>query len=319
MINAQNVVVFDNAGIPSIMVKFNKCKNSDLFKGGSDVTHPMFIINDEEVDEIYISKYPNTIINGKAYSLPFMNPTTEITYEQAQEACFSKGEGWHLLTMPESAFLVLDSKRKDTLPHGNTNWGKYHADESESGEVSQYGKTLTGSGPTTWAHDHTENGVYDLCGNVWEFIAGMRLLNGEIQIIENNNAANPVDTSFESPLWKPVLFDGKPTRFDIIDDEIMLTTENSDDNDWTGCRWKELQVDIEVPEILKALSLYPADEKDGEAGLWVDNDGEVLPYRGGSYISTSNAGVSALYLSNPRTSTGTGIGFRSAFYRKAGN
>ncbi len=93
MINARNVVVFDNEGIPSIMVRFDKCTNADLFKGGSEQMHPAFIIDGKEVDEIYIAKYPCTLINGKPYSLPYTKPATDIDFDSAARACFSKGEG----------------------------------------------------------------------------------------------------------------------------------------------------------------------------------------------------------------------------------
>ena len=48
--------------------------------------------------------------------------------------------------------------------------------------------TLTGSGPARWRHDHTAHGIADLCGNLWEWQAGLRLVDGEIQIIPDNDA-----------------------------------------------------------------------------------------------------------------------------------
>lgn len=318
MINARNVVVFDNAGIPSFMVKFDKCTNADLFPRGSEQTHAAFIIDGEEVDAIYISKYPCTMINGKPYSLPYTKPATEITLDEAAAACFSKGEGWHLLTAPEYALAALESAKNNTLPRGNTSYGKSHSHPNEAGECYDGYRTLTGSGPATWAHDHTPYGVHDLCGNIWELIAGLRLQDGEIQVIENNNAANPVDMSGTSPLWKPVLADGEPTRFIAEDGEIKLTTEG-DSEDWDGCAWRDLEIDIEAPELLKALALYPPDIENNESYLFVDGSGERLPYRGGSWNSTSSAGVFALHLDSPRSGVGTSVGFRAAFYSKAEN
>ncbi|MCF8018335.1 MAG: formylglycine-generating enzyme family protein [Vallitaleaceae bacterium] len=316
MINADNVVVFDNTGIPSIMVRFKKCTNADLFPGGSNETHPMFIIDGEEVDEIFISKYPNTIINGKAYSLPYKEPATNIKHDEAAEACYSKGDGWHMLTAAEWAYLALESKRNKTLPHGNTNWGKDFNHPEEAGVCYDGSRTLTGSGPATWAHDHTPFGVHDLCGNIWEMISGLRLLNGEIQVIENNNAANKIDTSRKSDLWKPVIHEGKPTRF-VIDDEcnVKLTNEG-ESGGWDGCRWDELTTDIEVPETLKALALYPVDDEEVSSWMFTDTEGERLPIRGGSWYFTSGAGVFDLNLNNPRSGSNYFIGFRSAFYRK---
>lgn len=62
------VAIYDNAGIPSIMHRFRRVTNKELF-GGSDAVHPAFIIGGEVYDEIYISVYENTMINGKPYSL----------------------------------------------------------------------------------------------------------------------------------------------------------------------------------------------------------------------------------------------------------
>lgn len=39
------------------------------------------------------------------------------------------------------------------------------------------------SGPVTWNHNHHGDGICDLNGNVWEWNAGMRLVDGEIQIM----------------------------------------------------------------------------------------------------------------------------------------
>lgn len=65
------VAIYDNAGIPSIMHRFRRMNDKDLFHGGKDKPHPAFIIGGEVYDEIYISVYENTMINGKPYSLPY--------------------------------------------------------------------------------------------------------------------------------------------------------------------------------------------------------------------------------------------------------
>jgi hypothetical protein len=317
MISVQNVAVYDNAGIPSFMVKFAKEQNKDLFPGGSETTFPAFTVNGEEV-EIFISQFPNTIYNGRAYSWPHQRPATNITYEEMMAACFSKGEGWHMLTAPESALMIHDSKRKNTLPHGNTYFGKDWNHQEEKGIVFDNGFTLTGSGPATWTHDHSIFGVHDLKGNIWEMIAGLRLMNGVIEIIPDNNAAATHDYSKQSKLWQPILHNGDPVKFAIGDEAITLTTGEIE-KEWNGCRWCDVQSEIEVPEIIKALSLFQTDEKDGQAYLFVDTDGERLPCRGGGFHSTGNAGLGALNLGNPRSSSYVDVGFRSAFYRKTGN
>ena len=148
------VAIYDNAGIPSIMHRFRRVTNKELF-GGSDAVHPAFIIGGEVYDEIYISVYENTMINGKPYSLPLQEPVTNITMEEFAEACFSKGEGWHCLTAAEWGLLADTSLKLGTLPHGNTNCTHWHGDDKEQGaNIEDSYKTLTGSGPATWTHDH---------------------------------------------------------------------------------------------------------------------------------------------------------------------
>ena len=206
------VAIYDNAGIPSIMHRFRRVTNKELF-GGSDAVHPAFIIGGEVYDEIYISVYENTMINGKPYSLPLQEPVTNITMEEFAQACFSKGEGWHCLTAAEWGLLADTSLKLGTLPHGNTNCSHWHGDDKEQGIIIEDSyKTLTGSGPATWTHDHTASGVHDLCGNIWEFARGVRIKNGALWTAKNNDAALPeTDLSECGDGWKPITdVEGRP-------------------------------------------------------------------------------------------------------------
>ena len=321
MINASNVVVFDNRGIPSIMVKFERPQKDP-------VTPKTFIIGDMVVDAIYISKYPNTVINGRAYSLPMVDPAANITFNEAVEACRAKGSGWHLMTAVEWEYILNDSREKNTLPHGNTDWGKdyYHEEEKGEREGCGYGRTLTGSGPATWYHDHTVYGVSDLNGNVWEWLAGLRLMEGNIEHIQNNDAAlHDIDLSRDSKAWQAVEINGHPARFTACDGEIKIVADDTQDEpDFDGVPWKDLQVELkEVPEALKDLGLVldwdkRKEEIEKEAYIWIDTNGERLPLRGSSFNNTSHSGPSALLLHYPRSFSHGHVGFRSAFYEVNG-
>ena len=158
---ADNVVIYDKAGIPSVMVRFSRVTDNDLFIGGSHRPHPAFIVDGKAYDEIYISKYPNTVINGRAYSLPMMKPEVNVTYDEAVNLCRAKGEGWHLWTAAERGLIANICHKNKVFPHGNTNCGNWHRDDSEKGKTYDGGyKTLTGSRPATWNHDHTPFGVF---------------------------------------------------------------------------------------------------------------------------------------------------------------
>lgn len=308
------VAVYDEAGIPSIMRRFKRMTNKELFDG-SDKPHPMFVVGGEVQDEIYISVYPNVIINGKAYSLPMQKPAVNVTLEEAEKACFTKGEGWHLMTAVERGFLANLCYKHGTLPHGNTNYGKYHADHSEKGECFDGCKTLTGSGPATWNHDHTVFGVSDLCGNVWEWFRGLRLMDGVLQVAKDNDAAMNIDLSRESQNWQTMLADGKPICIDAT--EGIRFTNNGEgidgDGEYDGCEWEDVEFDFGRTEQMIELGLFPGEPK---AYMYADTGDERLPICGGSWAGGAFAGVFDVSLSSPRSYSGSSVGFRSAFYRK---
>jgi hypothetical protein len=95
---------------------------------------------------------------------------------------------------------------------------------------------------------------------------------------------------------------------------ITLTTEQPDQY-WDGFRFNDLQSEIEVPDILKALALYPADDEQVDGYFWLDTEGERLAYRGGGWPYTSLAGVFCMNGAYPRSYVDPGIGFRSAYIR----
>lgn len=310
----ETVVIYDDYGIPSIMRKISKVTDAELF-GGANKTHPAFIIDGEEYDEIYISVYPNCVINGRPYSLPYMKPWTDLTNDEAAKACFSKGDGWHLMTAAEWGLVANICNRDGTYPHGNTKNGKYHADPSEEGATFDggAGKTLTGSGPATWTHNHKPDGIHDLCGNVWEMIRGLRIINGKIEVAKDNNAALDIDLTEAGDDWQPLTApNGKPINFSVGDD-FKFTTDEPEDG-YNGTEWENVYSDFGFSDELKELALYPGEDN---AYLYVDStEGEYLPYRGGHWSSGTDAGVFCASLAYGRASTSSTVGFRSAYFKK---
>ena len=194
-------VIQDDVNLPSFMIPFNKRTNAQLFDGGSQKTHSAFIVDDVEYKRFFASKFINCIVGGRAYSWPGMDPAVNINYDQAMQACNAKGTGFHLLSMPERAVIDHLIYKSGFIPRGNTNYGKSHvsgysyeageqtADESDGSGGRRTTRTATGSGPATWFHDGTRNGIADWVGNVWKWASGMRIVDGEIQIFVGNAAA----------------------------------------------------------------------------------------------------------------------------------
>lgn len=343
MSGGKNTVILDDLGMPSIVVPFPKLKYSDVIAGGSQDVLPAFIVDGAEIDVIYQSKYQNIVINNRAYSLPMKDPAVNINFDAALSACKNKGAGWHLQTNALWAAIALWCKKNGTMPRGNNNYGSDHSAPHEKGiptikETSgsfRPLRTATGSGPASWYHNYDLSGIADLNGNVWEWCSGMRLQNGEIQIIPNGNAmkldSNMGATSTE---WKAILpngtlvdpgtagtlkvdYTGAPTagtpNFHITD---ALVNQQADDTPYGYKTFETLTAKsgIEIPQLLKGLGMFPVDANHGGDGFYFRNNGERLPLRGGGWLSTSYAGVFYVYLGNPRSYVGAYIGFRSAFY-----
>ena len=306
----RNEVLFDKKGRPDIMVAFTP----DELGLPSE-------LRGKTVKEYLISKYPNTIIDGVPYSLPFQKPATNVNHDEAIELCQSKGPGWHLLTNDEWAALARQSWENDTIPTGNTRNGHSHSHPEQTGTTYDgSGKTLAGSGPIQWNHDRTAEGVADLVGNVWEHVGGIRFLNGQVQVIPDNGAAAGADQSENSKEWQAIYTaDGDPIYFNPVDGEIFVQPCGAIEKDCDGVRFTELHAsEIDVPDKLIELGLYPPQEYEGDDYFWVDNDGERCVYRGGSWYSGEDAGLFSLSGSDPRSISGTLFGFRSAYVRYSG-
>lgn len=209
-----NEILLDDKGRPSVMVKIPKASYSDLGLPGLG-THPAWIVNGKEVPYIYVSKYQNVVVDGRAYSLPYKAPGVYVNFDQAVEYCQSKGKGWHLMSNVEWQAIALWCAKNDCMPGGNNNYNyNDYYNTTEKGAPmpiydDNYGSgipyTATGSGPKSWFHNNDFSGIADLNGNVYEWVGGIRTDNGEFQIIPDNNTAMQVDQSATSSEWKAIL------------------------------------------------------------------------------------------------------------------
>lgn len=332
-----NKVILDDVGKPSIMAGIPKMKFSDIIAGGTQEVLPWWIIDGEEKDVIWVSKYINCVVNDRAYSLPMKDPRCYVTFDQALQYCRKKGAGWHLNQNGVFAALVLWAEKNGTIPRGNTNWDASYENAWERG-VNTYidgshkgGRTATGSGPVTWNHDHSAAGIADLCGNCWEWVAGLRLVEGEIQIIPYGHAMKP-DCSMgpDSTEWKAIKPDGtlvEPGTAGTLKIDgtaasdlaprinTSVTVRTTDSNYLQRQYFKQTVAasGVTIPKILIAAGLFPETGMTSPGGYWARNNGERLPLRGSGFGSASGGGVAAVSLNNPRSYGSYDVAFRSAF------
>jgi hypothetical protein len=334
MSGGKNTVLFDDVDMPSVMVPFPKQKISDIMTGGSENIHPAFSVNSVEKDIIYVSKFQNIVLNSRGYSLPMREPTTNMNFDSAVTYCRNKGKGWSLTPYALWSAIALWCRKNGTMPRGNNNYGQDHSYTHEKGVPATYessgkiNKCLTGSGPATWYHNWMPDGIADLNGNVWEWCAGMRIVNGEIQIIPYSNVFDSsISLGASSTAWKAILADGTlvepgtsgALKWDWVSNQIQLTsgaiTSTADSGHGAEYKNMTLASGLTAPEIAKALLFYP-DEPSGDYGgdyHYMNPSGERLPFCGGNWSSGAYAGVFYVYLSYPRSYAGGSVGFRSAF------
>ncbi len=328
-----NTVKLDDIGMPSVMFVMPKYLSSQLNANLGATVHPAWKVNNAEKNKVYISKYQNIVVNGRAYSLPMQDPKASIDWDTALAACRAKGDLWGLTPMALWGAIALWCKTNGYMPRGNNSYGKNYQYTFEKGVVTYNDgtndcRTATGSGPNSWNHNNAPDGIADLNGNVNEWCAGFRVAQGEIQIIPDSDCMLLTsDMSESSTHWKAILEDGTlvdpgtpdTLKYDYVASKWTLakTITNMDDSS-RYCLFRDMQDGgLSVPQILKELAVFPADGSGYNDERFYLNNGAAVPrfpYRGGGWYGTSSAGVFDSNLYNPRTSTSTSIGFRSAFY-----
>lgn len=344
-----NVAQLDDAGLPSIMVYIPAFKNSDVLNGGDDSTHPAFIVNGKEVPGFYYSKYQNVVHNGAAYSLPLEDPQTHINFDTALAACEAKGPGWHLSTAAEWAAIALWCKANGFLPYGNNDYGKdineneYKAVPTHFSSAGKKGRVATGTGPVSWSHDNSMAGIWDMNGNGFEWLGGMRFVWGELQILANNDAADPVNPqNTTSTCWKAIkaadgsLVDpessvtdtapkaaGSTIKIDFLNDvwtySTGITTPSSSSK---SCPFYKVTCDASVSAaaktLLKALALLSdegasSDDYLGDTVAFNNGADSRMILRGGSWTSGTRSGLFAIdggYSGNAKYEN---LSFRAAY------
>lgn len=336
-----NTVILDDREMPSVMVNFPKFLISDVIDGASDNIHPAFSVNSAEKSSIYVSKFQNIVLNDRAYSLPLKDPKTSVNFDSANTYCRNKGDGWSLMPYSLWSAIALWCRKNGTMPRGNNWWGgdytythekgvaaTYESSTDYSAHIGEPAHTYTGSGPDTWNHNWLPDGICDLNGNVHEWCAGFRLYDGELQIIPYANCFDSeISLGASSTYWKAIATDGTlvdagsdgTLKYDYVSSKIILTNEDvtytTDAGVGTGYTSLGILDGLEAPELAKALLLYP-DEPGGDYGgddHYINLTGERLPVCGGHWRNGSAAGVFRVNLPNLRSSSFSGIGFRSAY------
>ena len=323
----KQTVLYDAQGNPSIMNIIPKFNLQDIDDRLGTGVHPAFIKGGVEKSEIFVSTYKNTILDGRAISMPNQSPAI-VTRPAARAACVAKGPGWHLMSNHEWAAIALWCAKNGFVPHGNTSYGRSHkaayetgirVDRRAPGVSSGSPQTLTGSGPNTWNHDLSSNGIADMVGSYWEHVDLLDLRDGRVY--------TPIDNNFElaEEDWpaQDIYFDSPNVGDDAGGDNLGApklagsVTKSTGGSDYCGATWSSLAAasGYTVPLLAKQLMIAPLAANDelsalSEGYCWVRNSGTRIAPRAGHYRSTGHAGLGFLRMSPDVADTSA---FRSAF------
>lgn len=331
-------MIMDDAGLPSVMVELPQQNSHMLCEALPDRVHPGFVVGGRSIPRVFISKYPNFIHNGRAYSLPLQTPGGCTTYDDAIAASRAKGLGWGLVPASLWSAIALEAHRDDCFPRGNNNRGKARHYPEEMAipanwENGQPCETLVGTGPLSWYYGSQASGICEMVGNVSEWNAGMRLVHGEIQIIPMADSMLPdADLTPGSGWWRAITPDGRlvvpgaeeTLKLDMEGGnwKISIRCLNPVD-DARGANFRDMFYDpaelaFGVPELLKELAVYPAEDDRSrykEDLVFANNaQAERICLRGGNWSSGKFSGMFYYAMDAKRDRCLPRLGFRSAYY-----
>ena len=208
-------------------------------------------------------------------------PWVSLSRDAARNACIAAGG--HLTRNREYGNIIRWQIAHDIYPTGNSVSGADGMGVAAAPDPTQAGRTLTGSGPVTWAHNLLAGGILDLVGNCWEYTEGLELRDGVFWVENVNNA--------------------------LVSSGISLDITAT-----SGSAYSALVSGTYADDCLPTKNA--GDPIRGADGCWYNKSGSMLLIRGGDWDYGALCGPCAFYVSSPVGWAGdVYCAFRLAFSR----
>jgi hypothetical protein len=334
----KNSVFWDAQGNANVMVWINKFNSEDvnaaiLAVHGVDLqlgtgTFPAFIKDGIEIRGFWYGKYQaSSGLGGGCSVIAGVQPKTSINYDQARDLCINKGANWHMATNLEWCAVSYLSMAFGAEVRGNTNHGRSHSAKHEvsrrvdilaPGDTAGTGRTDCGTGPSTWSHDGTIFGVFDLVGNVWEWVDSLLLKDGRVvSAIDNNPFLPEINwTNHNAYLDSSAATAGSVILNSSIVNRVGALGDDANAGNSSSNVWATTSKDVSYVEsaLMRQMAIESASIINLGGTIYSRNFGERAPFRGGHWGIGSIAGLGALNFNNSRTIADSGIGFRPALF-----
>lgn len=336
---------------PSVVVWRPAHKASYHLEGAGNDFHPAFKAGANMYPGYWAGKYAGPYITSNAKTLLLSLPNFDgkvnaltgaqvnTSYDTSVTYGTAGGNGSHSITNAEWMEIALDCYNSGFQPKGNNWYGRDTGDPATPEyygvpsfwNLSLTGRVLNGSGPLSWFHDGSPWGVWGMNGNFIEVTTGLRQKAGEIQIIQNNDAAlSDCDHSGTTGPWKGILQDGSlvdpgtegTLKYDALS-AITISTSVTTRTPATKSHTFGTVVaadGVTIPKIAQLLGIAPIGtaEQHGSDYIYMRNDeagtySDTFARRGGHWDRNTQNGVFFLRMDIYRSHTSNDYGSRLAF------
>ena len=182
------------------------------------------------------------------------------------------------------------------------------------GDTAGTARVHAGSGQDAWRHNNSPWGISDLVGNVWEWLDGFKLQDGQIIARTFNTQAEASWAAQAAYFDSTLTTGGAPRLSDAVVNRLGTIGDNVNDGYSANEAFNVMgKAGTYVSnQLLKRLLVEPSTVLP-KGSVFIRNFGERLPFRGGGWGDGSDAGLAALYCTDSRVASYSSVGFRLAF------